>query len=540
MTQLDAQENQNQAARKSALDVQQREGRKRLETLKDELDAEVARIVGTGGLPYAMEVIDALLAPAPSGVVEPSAVSFESMKARILQQGVGETDLQGARSSYDRARSALKGLDDGIEDALERLVSMKSWTRKFALFKRDALSAMAQVNDITLQISAQQQSAAIYDQLAVLLEELQAKFQSSATRLNLLALELRAASQKLSSKTEDRSGRYEFLQEIEIDFAKYFVENASQIHPSSAFQGMLPSWALKSAAALDEWSKDHARDTAHHYAAGFFEERLENTSLLSTLQSMAVSQGVEPVSLVEEYLNRLVNYCHPFWRYDQDCGLTDTEGKSIIGVEDENSPLLPASYRNGSLYEIKTTGFKDRIDVVRLRHGLPAFLIRGMNEWKGIYERKRKGLDPLHVLPDMDLAADVMPDKGKKQREVFAAAMAFGYIVQVGSWYYFDPEKGYASHKILPGKEYRLAQGREKAEDVFSRKIEWIRTAVERIDMDVREMGNAAAIQKLAGVIECYKADISQMKSPDEAMRKQYEKEMNALSAMQRSLGKVG
>lgn len=539
-TQIDAQESQNQQARRAAVDQLQRYSEKRLEELKTLLDAEICRLVATNGIMTAVGVIEKLLQPAPAGMVDPVCISLEGLKIRLTQQGCTEGDLQEARANFERSRRALKSLDDGIEDTLERMVSMKGWMRKFALFKRDCLSAMSAVNDTTVQLAAQAQIAGIYDQLSSLLDGYKTKLLSTAASFRLLAEDLSLAAKKASSKNEDRSGRYEFLQEVPVDFDLYYRENTVNIAPTNAFHGMIPTEKLNSIETLKGWASSSPKAEVIEYARSFFIERLEATSLLSTLQEMAVRQGKEPSVLVEEYLDRLVGYCHPFWRYDQDAGLSDTEGKSMIGVEDENSPLLPATYRNSPMYEIKTTGFRDRIDVVRVRHGLPAFLIRGISEWKSIYERRRKGDDPLHVLPGMEFAADLLPEQGKKNREAFAAAIAFGYIVQVGSWYYFDPGKAYLTDKISPGKEFRLAQGREKAEDTFARRDDWVRKVTDLIETEVRQAGNDATIRKLDEVIAAYKVDIARMKSSDESLRRQFEKEMKALQAMQRMLGKVG
>ena len=142
---------------------------------------------------------------------------------------------------------------------------------------------------------------------------------------------------------------------------------------------------------LAAWIAEEIKPAALEYARQFFIAELDATSLLSTLKAMAEKRGIEPQALIEQQLDRLVEYCHPFWQYDKDRGLSDLEGKSILSVEGENSPLIPATYHNGSLYEIKTTGFRDRIDVSRIQHGLLAVLIRGMDEYRSIYEKKRKG-----------------------------------------------------------------------------------------------------------------------------------------------------
>ena len=302
---------------------------------------------------------------------------------------------------------------------------------------------------------------------------------------------------------------------------------------------MIPASALADTETFTYWVDQEIRASASQYAGAFFGEKLEATSLLSTLEEIAERRGIEPQQLVQEEMDKLIKYCHPFWQYDQNRGLHDMEGKSIIGVEDEHNPLIPDEYRTGSLYEIKATGFRDRIDVVRLWHGLPAFMIQGMEEYRNVYERKRKGLDPLHILPGMELVPDLMPEKDQRSREMFAIGQIFGYIVQLGAWYYFDPERGYLEHQIQPSKERRLAQGREKAEEAMAHKEDWANQIDQMVDAEVRQMGNEWAIQKMDEAISAHQEILARMGS-DDPLRKQFEKEIGAFKNMQRRLGKIG
>jgi len=540
VTQVDAQESLNQAARRAEAEKLGKVADKHLQTLRKGLDQEITRLAATKGFTFAQAAVGKLVEPAPTGMIESNVVALDGFKIRILQQGVGDSDLTMAKKDYEKARQALKKLDDGPEDVLERAINRQGWNKKFALFKRDALAAMGKLNEITLQLVAQQRAAGLYDQLASQASELNARLTSAATVVDIASSELQVMAERLSNPAEAQATSYEFLQEIEVDFAGYYSEHATRIDARAVFQSMIPARVMGSMDILAKWTAEGIKSAALDYARQFFVSDLEATSLLSTLKAMAEKRGIDPQSLIEDQLNHLVEYCHPFWQYDKDRGLSDLEGKSILGVEDENSPLLPATYRNGSLYEIKTTGFRDRIDVVRIKHGLPAFLISGMEEYRSIYDKKRKGTDPLHVLPGMEFARDLMPEKGRRGRDMFAIALAFGYIVQIGTWYYFDAERGYLSHKIQPGREYRLAQGREKAEEAFARNEEWLRQVEHAVEADVRSMGNAAAITKLDEVIETHKTAIARMPAGDESMRKQFEKEINAFKIMQRRLGKVG
>ncbi|MHC1733389.1 MAG: tubulin-like doman-containing protein [Bacteroidales bacterium] len=539
VSQIDTQESQNQAVRHSETEKIGKFSKVRLEEIKISLDKEITNIAATYGFQFALAVISKLLESAPTGMVDPQIFSLDGLKARIIQQGCSESDLEMARKDYEKAREVLRHLDDGPEDVLERMINLKGWKKKFTLFKRDCLSAMAKINEITLQLAAQQYASGIYDQIASMANNLRASLNSSATSINILAGEMKARSDKLASKEEADLRGYEFMQEIDVDFADYFEEHSRQINPVAVFQGMIPARAIERMEVLNQWVGEEIKSASLEYAGRFFCADLDATSLLDVLKTIAEKHGIEPKKMIEEQLDHLVEYCHPFWQYDHNRGLHDMEGKSIIGIEDENNPLIPTIYRSGAQYEIKTTGFRDRVDVVRIQHGLPAFLIRGMDEYKVVYEQKRKGKDPLHVIPGMEFAPDLMPEQGKRNREMFAIALTFGYIVQVGSWYYFDLERGYLTHKILPGREYRLAQGREKGEEVFSHHEEWVHKVDEMVEIEVRQTGNDAAIRKLDEAIEAHRIAIAKM-SIDDALRKQYEKEVNAFKAMQRELGKIG
>lgn len=540
VAQVDAQESQNQAARKAEVEKLSKVSPELLASLLNGLDREITRIAATKGFTFAQAVLGKLLEPAPTGMIESNVISLDGFKTRILQQGVSEADLQMAKKEYEKAREALKRLDDGPEDVFERTFFASGWKKKFTLYKREALTAMGKINEVTLQLAAQQHASRIYEQLASSASNLNARLASAVASTNIASGKLQGAADKLSSQAEAQANSYEFLQEIDVDFADYYWEHATSIDAKSVFQSMIPTRVISNVDGLVLWTVDEVRPAALEYARQFFRADLDATSLLSTLKGMAEKRGIEPQALIEAQLDQLVEYCQPFWQYDQDRGLSNLEGKSILGVEDENSPLIPSSYRNGSLYEIKTTGFRDRIDLVRIQHGLPAFLIRGMDEYRGIYEKKRKGIDPLHVLPGMEFSHDLMPERGQRGRDMFAIALAFGYIVQVGSWYYFDSDRGYASHKVQPSREYRLVQGREKSEEVFSHREVWVRKVDQAVEAEVRSMGNDAAISRLDQAIENHMAAIARMPASDESLRKQFEKEINAYKAMQHRLGKIG
>jgi hypothetical protein len=283
------------------------------------------------------------------------------------------------------------------------------------------------------------------------------------------------------------------------------------------------------------WSENEWADRLKAHARTYFVEDVENTALL---EAMTRFYGDQAPQKIEAQFDRLVRYCHPFWQYDANSGIQGQEGKSLIGVEDEHNDLIPPKYRDDPQYEVKSTGFKHRIDFARVQHGLPSFLLRDMQDYKAYYDVKRKGLDPLHVFPDAFIADEVIPEEKLEARHVFASAAAFGYIIQIGTFYYFDPEKEYASRNIRPPRENRLEQGRENAEEAFVHRDDLLQQAEQLIERDIVNMGNQAAIRLLDERVAEYKQALSRM-APDGDLRKQYEDEIRALMMKQHQLGKL-
>ena len=81
---------------------------------------------------------------------------------------------------------------------------------------------------------------------------------------------------------------------------------------------------------LEAWGENEWADKIQEHARLYFEEQVDNTSLLEELSEFYGPQAARKSKL--SY--RLVRYCHPFWQYDTNSGIQGQEGKSIIGVED--------------------------------------------------------------------------------------------------------------------------------------------------------------------------------------------------------------
>jgi len=345
-----------------------------------------------------------------------------------------------------------------------------------------------------------------------------------------------AAQCNLKPSSADH-GIYELtIEAVGPDFIQaYYRSHAAVLEPQAVYSSFAKDLYAGSLDQLSSWSESEWAGRLKKHARSYFAEDLGNTSLLEAITEYYGDQAPQKI---EAQFDRLVRYCHPFWQYDANSGIQGQEGKSLIGVEDEHSDLIPPKYRDDPQYEVKSTGFKHRIDFARVQHGLPSFLLRDMQDYKAYYDVKRKGMDPLHVFPDAFLAEEVIPEGKLEARHIFACAAAFGYIIQTGSFYYFDPEKEYANRSIRPPRENRLEQGREKAEEAFVHRDDLLQQAEQLVERDIINMGNQAAIRLLEERVADYKQALSHM-APDGDLRKQYEDEIRALIAKQHQLGKL-
>ena len=267
-----------------------------------------------------------------------------------------------------------------------------------------------------------------------------------------------------------------------------------------------------------------------------FVEELANISLL---QALAQYHGAQAASVIEAQFERLLRHCHPFWRYDADRGIGGLEGKSLLGMEDETDPLIPARYRDHEQYEIKSTGIKHEIFATRVLHGLPAFLLRDIEEYRTYYNQKRKGIDPLHVLPEAAPAGEVIPEEHQEARLTFTVASCFGLIIQIGTWFYFDQARRYGKDKIHPGRNNQLGQGYQNAENAFVQQDQMVRQADQIIEQEITRIGNEAAIKQLEECLQKHRQALAGMPI-DSELRVYFEKSIGALRTKQRQLGYLG
>ena len=502
------------------------------------IQVEITAMAIQRGVRFALAVLEELAAE-PSGLehISDSTCSLLGCKSRLAQNGVSESDLAASEQEYGRARQHLRGMAGDAARAAQKVLFRKSWLEGLNRARNDCLAWMEAHNHNTLQLYAQRQAANLFDQLAEQTRKSKAHLagiQQSLERALQKMEEQAAACLKPSNSQE---GIYELnVEAVGADYIQHFYQHqASNLNPLAVYQAFAQTVQVGALDQLAAGTEAEWADRLRFHARTYFAAKIENTSLLEALTEF---YGAQAAKKVEEKLDRLVRYCHPFWQFDANSGIQGQEGKSIIGLEDERSDLIPAKYLDDPQYEVRSTGFKHRIDFARVQHGLPAFLLRDMPDYKAYYDQRRKGVDPLHTFPEAFLAAEVIPEEKQEARHVFAIAAAFGYIIQVGSFYYFDPEKEYSTRSIRPVRELRLEQGREKAEDAFVLRDDLVHQAEQMVERDIVNMGNQAAIRMLDERMAEYKQALARM-LPDSDLRRQYEEEILAVQAKQQQLGKL-
>lgn len=518
------------------------QGNEMLEKTLNALEKEIAGLMWQHGLGFARAVLETLIAePRGYEAIPETTLTFLGLKTRLSQQGLTEHEVAQASREYEEARQRLLHLEGDVIQSVYRTVFKKAWGRDFDHLRGECLHGLVEINTRTLQLAAQRQIANLYDQLIAQIRALLSRLttlENAAQRTHAL---LEAWAQENLRPTGLEKGIYELaLEAVDPPYIRdYYSRRVPGLNPVATyldFMATLGEPRLETLLHLDE------ADWAHQLIAHcnqVFAPEIARTSILEALNDYYSEQAP---AIIAGLFDRLVRYCHPFWQYNKDSGIQGQEGKSLIGLEDEHSALIPAAYRDNVQYEIKSTGFKHRIDAARIYHGLPAFLLRGMADYKAYYDARREGSDPLHVIPEAAQAEEVIPEENVEARQLFAVATAFGYIIQIGTWYYFDPAKRYSADRIHPGRENRLAQGRTNAEEAFAHRDDFVRHVETTLDTAIEYIGNREAVTILQKQIDTWKTALANMGEgamSENGLRHQYEKEIQALRKKQQQLGWV-
>jgi hypothetical protein len=251
---------------------------------------------------------------------------------------------------------------------------------------------------------------------------------------------------------------------------------------------------------------------------------------------MVENYGDNATEVIKEKLDQLVEYCHPFWRFSSDSGLDPLpQGPSFLGLMEADSPLLPKEYRDNLKYQVVSTGLKDSIHLVRILHGIPSSLLSGVDQWKSQYDQLVNGIDFIHLFPGAREAEELLPEQDTRPRDIFAFAMAFGFITKRAQKFYYDPEKRYVNPKVIPAPEDKIAEGRLKSEESLILHSDWVDHLEELVDSEIEAMGNIKAVEMLKTRIESLRNEIDSLPAKSDT-RVQLKKEIKAIEGLINSI----
>lgn len=507
---------------------------------QEELEKQISSMVIDSGLQNAKEFVNSL--QSTNSQEENTAVtSLYEMVRRIASRGISEVMLSDVQGRYEKAMAKLSDLDGNLLRSAQKILLSKQWENAFDEKKKECFANLEQYAEAKLSYEAQRAAKDLYSKLLTFLQNKSKELGSFEQDLKKLNTDLVDKIKALLEPQTFAEGIFELKREVlgnKTYFLNFYNEKSETLVPETVYRSFAEKYNIKSMQMLLKWGENTLKDDLVDHAKQEFALAIESTALLDAVNEYYKEGASEKIGAL---LDDLLAYCSPFWQFERDKGRFDQEGKSIIGVQDKDSTLIPERFRQNRNFNIVSTGFRHSIDVVRVKHGVPAFLLNDMDEYKVMYDLVRNQTkDPLHILPNSDEFEDIFPDEHKESRQLFALGLVFGFIVQIGSFYYVDMQREYSGPlQIKPTAEYRLDQGRINAEESLIHKPEFRKTLARKVEELVQNMGNQAAIDQIEKAISELKIHVSNLPANNEDMRPQLRREISYLRAYQRMLGAI-
>lgn len=385
------------------------------------------------------------------------------------------TDRKSQTDALDRAL-----LDLGAVSSVRAALSSKD-----ERLKTDAITAFQAIVREELRTRARTAAVKVYDELISLTTNLKRTIDVFVAAGESFARELTDSLQSL--RVEGKRETANFVVEMDItergDLEKYYEENR-----------VPPSRLLKA-------SRDAAGDRQHYYlslltmgresllkefgerASGLYFPKIKGLNAVQYISSRIGDGGALAVKLSE-----LFDMCVPFWstrlpqvnmQYDQYLALGCMPNAS---GEADGADFPPEIQQWVQQYKRATrgtvaaeasiipTGAPYEIELVRYTHGARAWYLNDAEEWKRKYEQVHKlQAFPMHVFKCLAPIPDLLPDRNKLARQVFALGMALGFIAKRGDYYYMNvlPSKKEAGCYTVPmGTEWRTVFGEAGSRDL--------------------------------------------------------------------------
>lgn len=499
---------------------------------KNLLKTRLLELLKTEGPGYLSYVLDRLVEE--SSTKAPS--SFTGCKKAIDFTGIKHESILAAKAELETNKKELAEMSATFASTAFRFLLPKDWKEKFRKSKTNCISAMETVNNAMLTSAAEQAAKSVYDELLNEVRVIKVVVDNLRDIVSQSAEELKSEAEMLLDSPSSEVNLFELSHEIVDDkyIKNYYADHSEQVDRLNLYTTFVKQQANFSFDSIGYWTKSSISKAIETTAEAIFASDLDKVSLLD---AMASCYGEESQAILKKKLDTLVEYCHPFWRFSTDSGLDPMpQGPFLMGVPDIDSPYLPQEYKSHSSIRLSSTGLRDSIMLVRILMGVPSCLLTGVSQWKLWYDKKRRdGIDPLHIFPGAKDADEVLPDKDTKPRNMFAYAMAFGYITKRATHFYFDPEKRYSDIKIRPDGEHKIAAGRSNAEEVFIQHPEWVSKIEELIEVEIQKIGNVKASEFLTAKAKELEDDRFHLDSKSPS-RNQLQKEIDALEKLIKEL----
>lgn len=411
------------------------------------LEAELDRMVGdpTQGLLFALSFLEKL----DTSLTTTRGTLDKSQQEMALRRDRAQQQLKQTLQTYSDSFRAMFLVRSGqIKEARQRHVEMfgNYLTSRFEIRKREMAIAL----------------------LAGLSSTIQAKrgsLQGLADRLGFIQSQFDVYADRLATG----KGRADFVLATDItskdDIERYYAEHFRRLGTAPATglleaQGPLQSWV-----ALEQ---NDIAERVLQYTRSFFDDINQNTIENVILQK---KDSVEP----EKRLSDLVNRSVPFWMFQREGVLAQdwsAEPIIVIGVTDAEQ----SAFRDQKIGDAKLTSTFDphQITVLQTKHGVPLFALTQYRDFKQAHDYVMKNsVKPLYVFPE------VRPG-GEKAKQVFALAMAYGFVFRTGVYYSVLPEDpGYPPTQLAQGMEGSLSVFRNN-DDLIARVSRCIEDVIQR------------------------------------------------------------
>lgn len=497
-----------------------------------DLHKKVAEINAEFGPKYAADVLEAFLDDRTLGD------SLNAYITKINKDASLESNVLRFTEELDKSVESLGDLSKKfIQTALKWLMK-KEWKDKFNALKADVITYMANQNAALLRKFITLQQKELYTTIAQEVTSLRTILNSFLKQLTEIS---GVISQKVDSLIHPKSSGhlYELSKEV-VDgdyFIDYYNNITANINILKVFEDFMNLQVDQSITNLRTFENKGLYSALVKITINRFLPLLDEVNILEEMQK---HYGDKYEETIIQKMDSVMNYCLPFWRYRKVDEALLPARYFYIGVEDAQSNLIPEKYRNMNHLSIISTGIKDMISFARTEHGVALWMLVEQPVWKRAYDdyvQRTVGADPLNIIPEAS-SISIDPSESDTNGTTFALGLAFGYINQRGSFYYFDVNKLYADRSVKPDPSHKIAQGREKAAAAFITNYQWVSEIDNQIANEIATIGNVQAVAFLQKYIDGLKITKNKLNIED-SNRKQYEKEIVLIKKVIDSLNKV-